>query len=69
MLATDLDRDLDTDVAATSPTVRAATVVPIHPVARADKTPQRPTPYDDNYRPKPLRDAIAAAFESAPKRT
>lgn len=36
---------------------------------RADKTPQRPTPYDDNYRPKPLRDAIAAAFESAPKRT
>ena len=36
---------------------------------RADETPQRPTPYDDNYRPKPLRDAIAAAFESAPKRT
>jgi endo-1,4-beta-xylanase len=36
---------------------------------RADTTPQRPTPYDDNYRPKPLRDAIAAAFESAPKRT
>jgi endo-1,4-beta-xylanase len=36
---------------------------------RTDKTPQRPTPYDDNYRPKPLRDAIAAAFESAPKRT
>jgi endo-1,4-beta-xylanase len=36
---------------------------------RADKTPQRATPYDDNYRPKPLRDAIAAAFESAPKRT
>lgn len=35
---------------------------------RHDKTPQRPTPYDDNYRPKPLRDAIAAAFESAPKR-
>jgi endo-1,4-beta-xylanase len=35
---------------------------------RTDKTPQRPTPYDDNYRPKPLRDAIAAAFESAPKR-
>jgi endo-1,4-beta-xylanase len=36
---------------------------------RADQTPQRPTPYDDNYRPKPLRDAIAAAFASAPKRT
>jgi endo-1,4-beta-xylanase len=36
---------------------------------RADKMPQRPTPYDDNYRPKPLRDAIAAAFESAPTRT
>lgn len=36
---------------------------------RSDKTPQRPTPYDDNYRPKPLREAIAAAFESAPKRT
>jgi endo-1,4-beta-xylanase len=36
---------------------------------RTDKTPQRPTPYDDSYRPKPLRDAIAAAFESAPKRT
>jgi endo-1,4-beta-xylanase len=35
---------------------------------RTDKTPQRPTPYDDNYRPKPLRDAIAAAFASAPKR-
>jgi len=35
---------------------------------RTDETPQRPTPYDDNYRPKPLRDAIAAAFESAPKR-
>jgi endo-1,4-beta-xylanase len=36
---------------------------------RTDKTPQRPTPYDDSYRPKPLRDAIAAAFESAPTRT
>jgi endo-1,4-beta-xylanase len=36
---------------------------------RTDRTPQRSTPYDDNYRPKPLRDAIAAAFESAPKRT
>jgi len=36
---------------------------------RSDKTPQRPNPYDDNYRPKPLREALAAAFESAPKRT
>lgn len=36
---------------------------------RADQTPQRPNPYDDSYRPKPLRDAIAAAFESAPKRS
>ena len=35
---------------------------------RADKTPQRATPYDDNYQPKALRDAIAAAFESAPVR-
>jgi CRP/FNR family transcriptional regulator len=33
--------DLDTVIAPTSPTVRAATVVPIHPVARADRTPQR----------------------------
>jgi len=36
---------------------------------RADRTPQRPNPYDDDYRAKPLRDAIAAAFESAPKRS
>jgi endo-1,4-beta-xylanase len=36
---------------------------------RTDQTPQRATPYDDNYRPKPLREAIATAFESAPKRT
>ena len=36
---------------------------------RTDKTPQRPTPYDDNYRPNPLRDANAAAFEAAPLRT
>lgn len=36
---------------------------------RSDATPQRPTPYDDNYRAKPLRQAIAAAFEAAPKRT
>lgn len=36
---------------------------------RTDETPQRCTPYDDNYRPKPLRQALAAAFEAAPKRT
>lgn len=35
---------------------------------RADKTPQRPTPYDAQYRPKPLREAIAAALKAAPKR-
>jgi endo-1,4-beta-xylanase len=35
---------------------------------RADKTPQRPTPYDDNYKPKPLRAAIAAALRAAPRR-
>lgn len=36
---------------------------------RADKTPQRSTPYDDSYRAKPLRQALATAFEAAPKRT
>jgi endo-1,4-beta-xylanase len=36
---------------------------------RSDKLAQRPTPYDDNYRPKPLREALAAAFQSAPKRS
>lgn len=36
---------------------------------RADKTPQRCAPYDDDYRPKPLRQALAAAFEAAPRRT
>ncbi len=35
---------------------------------RADKLPLRPTPYDDQFHPKPLRDAIAAAFETAPSR-
>jgi endo-1,4-beta-xylanase len=35
---------------------------------RADKMPQRCTPYDDNYRAKPLREAIASAFRSAPQR-
>jgi endo-1,4-beta-xylanase len=35
---------------------------------RADGLPKRPTPYDDQYRPKPLREAIAAAFRAAPAR-
>ena len=35
---------------------------------RADKTMKRGTPYDSNFRPKPLRDAIAAAFVNAPPR-
>ena len=32
---------------------------------RADKTLKRGTPYDFNFRPKPLRAAMAAAFRSA----
>ncbi len=35
---------------------------------RPDGLPKRPTPYDANLKPKPLRDAIAAAFRSAPRR-
>jgi endo-1,4-beta-xylanase len=35
---------------------------------RADGLPLRPTPYDDQFRPKPLRDAMAAAFRTAPSR-
>jgi len=35
---------------------------------RADGLPKRPTPYDANNQPKPLREAIAAAFRSAPPR-
>ena len=35
---------------------------------RADKQPQRPNPYDKSYRPKPMREAIAAAFAAAPRR-
>jgi endo-1,4-beta-xylanase len=35
---------------------------------RADGLPKRPTPYDDQYKPKPLREAIAAAFRAAPPR-
>jgi endo-1,4-beta-xylanase len=32
---------------------------------RADKSIKRGTPYDTNFRPKPLREAIAAAFMGA----
>jgi len=35
---------------------------------REDKKPKRPTLYDDNYQPKPLREAMAAAFRAAPGR-
>jgi endo-1,4-beta-xylanase len=35
---------------------------------RADGLPKRPTPYDNHYQPKPLRDAIAAALQAAPPR-
>lgn len=37
-------------------------------VPRADGLPQRCAPYDDDYRPKPLRQAFAAAFATAPQR-
>ncbi len=36
--------------------------------ARTDNEPQRPDPYDSMYEPKPLREAIAAALASAPRR-
>ena len=36
---------------------------------RADGLPLRPTPYDDQFRPKPLRAAMAAALASAPERS
>ncbi len=35
---------------------------------RADGLPKRPSPYDDNYQPKLLREAIADAFRAAPAR-
>jgi endo-1,4-beta-xylanase len=35
---------------------------------RTDRQPQRPTPYDAAFQPKPLRAALAAAFKAAPKR-
>lgn len=35
---------------------------------RADGLPVRPLPYDANFQPKPMREAIAAAFRAAPAR-
>jgi endo-1,4-beta-xylanase len=35
---------------------------------RQDGLPKRPTPYDNHYQPKPLREALAAAFRAAPPR-
>jgi endo-1,4-beta-xylanase len=35
---------------------------------RPDGMPMRPSLFDDNYQPKPLRQAIAAAFRNAPLR-
>jgi endo-1,4-beta-xylanase len=35
---------------------------------RQDKLAKRPTPYDDDYRPKPLRQALAGALRAAPSR-
>ena len=35
---------------------------------RPDNLPKRPTPFDDAFRPKPMREAIAAAFRAAPPR-
>ena len=35
---------------------------------RKDGLSKRPTPYDDDYKPKPLRGAIADAFRAAPSR-
>lgn len=35
---------------------------------RQDKLEKRPTLYDDNYKPKPLREAVAAALRAAPSR-
>jgi endo-1,4-beta-xylanase len=37
-------------------------------VPRADGLPQRPAPYDDACKPKPLREAIAASLAAAPAR-
>ncbi len=36
---------------------------------RADGLPKRPNPYDENYKPKPMREAIASALRAAPARS
>lgn len=36
---------------------------------RSDGLPKRPTPYDEQLRPKPLRQALADAFRAMPART
>ncbi len=36
---------------------------------RSDGVPTRPSPYDKDYKPKPLRDAIATSFRAAPQRS
>jgi endo-1,4-beta-xylanase len=35
---------------------------------RADGLPKRPNLYDDDYKPKPMRDSVADAFRAAPAR-
>jgi endo-1,4-beta-xylanase len=35
---------------------------------RADGAPKRPLPYDDDFKPKPMREAVAAALRAAPAR-
>jgi endo-1,4-beta-xylanase len=40
-----------------------------HRTPRADGLPKRPCPYDADNRPKPMRDAIAAALRAAPPRS
>jgi endo-1,4-beta-xylanase len=39
-----------------------------HTSPRPDGLPKRPCPYDDNFQPKPLRDAMAEVFAKAPPR-
>ena len=39
-----------------------------HTSPRPDGLPKRPCPYDDNFRPKLLREAMADAFRAAPAR-
>ena len=37
-------------------------------LARTDHLPKRPLPYDAAFKPKPMREAMAAAFRAAPAR-